>query len=89
MAEEFGAAAGSEKNFLRMLKMATDPDYGSDYGFLFIVFGLRIRFFNSYRSEFQVRQLEDEPNLDNKVNVERQHQTHEAKSRRRAVEGEQ
>ena len=50
LAEEFGAAAGSEKNFLHMLKLATDPDFG----FMFIVFGLKIRFFNSYRSEFKV-----------------------------------
>ena len=55
LAEEFGAAAGSEKNFLRMLKRATDPDFG----FLFIVFGLKIRFFNSYRSEFLVTHEDD------------------------------
>ena len=55
LAEEFGAAAGTEKNFLKMLKQATDIDYG----FLYIVFGLKIRFFNSYRSEFQVIQEED------------------------------
>ena len=54
LAEEFGAAAGSDKNFLRMLKRATDPDFG----FLFIVFGLKIRFFNSYRSEFQITDAE-------------------------------
>ena len=51
LAEEFGAAAGSEKNFVAMLDRATE----SDYGFLYIVFGLKIRFFSSYRSEFRVR----------------------------------
>ena len=50
LAEEFGAAAGSEKNFLAMVKRATAPDFG----FLYIVFGLKIRFFNSYKSEFVV-----------------------------------
>ena len=50
LAEKFGQAAGSEKLFLEMLKRATDPDFG----FLYIVFGLRIRFFNSYRSEFRL-----------------------------------
>ena len=54
LAEEFGAAAGTERNFLSMLKKATDPDYG----FLYIVFGLKIRFFNSYRSEFQITDAE-------------------------------
>ena len=52
LAEEFGAAAGSEKIFLEMLKRSTEPDYG----FLYIVFGLKIRFFNSYRAEFQVKE---------------------------------
>jgi len=51
LAEEFGAAAGSEKIFLEMLKRATD----SDFGFLYIVFGLKIRFFNSYRGEFRLK----------------------------------
>ena len=51
LAEEFGAAAGSEKIFLEMLKRATDPDFG----FLYIVFGLKIRFFNGYRSEFRLK----------------------------------
>ena len=51
LAEEFGQAAGSDKIFLDMLRRATEPDYG----FLFIVFGLKIRFFNSYRSEFQIK----------------------------------
>ena len=51
LAEEFGQAAGSEKVFLEILRRATDPDYG----FLYIVFGLKIRFFNSYRSEFKLR----------------------------------
>ena len=50
LAEEFGAAAGSEKNFLTMLKRATDQPYG----FLYIVFGLRIRFFNSYKTEYKI-----------------------------------
>ena len=52
LAEEFGAAAGSEDNFLEMVRRATAPDFG----FLFIVFGLRIRFFNSYKGEFKIRE---------------------------------
>ena len=55
LAESFGAAAGSEKNFLKMLKTATEPAYG----FLYIVFGLKIKFYNSYKSEFRV--VESEP----------------------------
>ena len=51
LVEEFGEAAGSDEAFQAMLKRATD----SDYGFLYIVFGLRVRFFSSYRSEFQVQ----------------------------------
>ena len=39
LAEEFGQAAGSEKILLEMLKRATDPDFG----FLYIVFGLKIK----------------------------------------------
>ena len=59
LAEEFGAAAGSEKNFLDMVKRAT----AQDFGFLYIVFGLKIRFFNSYRTEFVVTEsLEDASN---------------------------
>ena len=58
LAEEFGQAAGSEKAFLEMLKRATDPDFG----FLYIVFGLKIRFFNSYRSEFKLKSSDDEEN---------------------------
>jgi len=50
LAEEFGQAAGSEKLFLDMVKRATDEPYG----FLYIVFGLKIRFFNSYKSEFKI-----------------------------------
>ncbi len=50
LAEEFGQAAGSEKTFLEMVRRATMPDYG----FLYIIFGLRIRFFNSYKSEFKL-----------------------------------
>ena len=56
LAEEFGAAAGSEKNFLAMAKRATS----SDYGFLYIVFGLKVRFFNSYHSEFVVQDAEED-----------------------------
>jgi hypothetical protein len=51
LAEEFGAAAGTEKNFLDMLKRATTPDFG----FLYVVFGTRVRFFNSYKGEFVVK----------------------------------
>ena len=54
-AEKCVAAAGSEKNFLTMLKWATDVDYG----FLYIVFGLRIRFFNSYKSEFWLKDADN------------------------------
>ena len=54
LAEEFGAAAGDEKTFLKMLDAATQPNYG----FLYIVFGLKIRFFKSYSSEFKVRHPE-------------------------------
>jgi len=56
LAEEFGAAAGSEQNFLQMLKLATDQDYG----FLYIVFGLKIRFFNCYKGEFRVVDASEE-----------------------------
>jgi len=56
LAEEFGAAAGSEDNFLRMLKLATDQDYG----FLYIVFGLKIRFFNCFKGEFRVADASEE-----------------------------
>ncbi len=51
LAEEFGAAAGSEENFLAMLDRSTKPAYG----FLYIVFGLKVRFFNCYKHEFIVR----------------------------------
>ncbi len=54
LAEEFGAAAGSEQNFLAMLDRATAPAYG----FLYIVFGLKVRFFNCYKNEFKVRSIE-------------------------------
>ena len=50
LSEEFGAAAGSEEKFVAMLSRATE----TDYGFLYIVFGLKIRFFSSYRSEFKI-----------------------------------
>ena len=50
LVEEFGESAGSDAAFLQMLKRATAPEYG----FLFVVFGLKVRFFSSYRSEFQV-----------------------------------
>ena len=48
--EEFGEAAGSDANFEAILRRAT----AHDYGFLFVVFGLRVRFFSSYRTEFQI-----------------------------------
>ena len=50
LVEEFGEAAGSDQAFAEMLKRATAPEYG----FLFVVFGLKVRFFSSYRSEFRV-----------------------------------
>ena len=50
LVEEYGQAAGGDEAFAAMLKRATSVDFG----FLYIVFGLRVRFFNSYRSEFQV-----------------------------------
>ena len=50
LVEEFGEAAGSDQAFAEMLKRATAPEYG----FLFVVFGLKVRFFSSYRSEFKV-----------------------------------
>ena len=50
LSEEFGQSAGSEKHFQRMVKIATTPDFG----FLYITFGLKVRFFNSYKSEFQI-----------------------------------
>ena len=56
LVEEYGQAAGSDEAFAAMLKRATSVDYG----FLYIVFGLRVRFFNSYRSEFQVTETEEE-----------------------------
>ncbi len=60
LAEELGAAARSEENFLAMLDRATAPAYG----FLYIVFGLKIRFFNCYKSEFKVRSLEHDSDSD-------------------------
>ena len=56
LAEEFGAAAGDDKLFLQMLKTATSQNGG--FGFLYIVFnaGPRIRFFNSYSSEFVIKE---------------------------------
>jgi hypothetical protein len=56
LAEEFGAAAGSDETFLTLLKKATTPDFG----FLYVVFGTRVRFFNSYKSEFLIRDEDDE-----------------------------
>ena len=54
-AEEFGAAAGDEKLFLQMLKTATSQNGG--FGFLYIVLNQpRIRFFNSYSSEFVIKE---------------------------------
>jgi hypothetical protein len=50
LTEEFGEAAGNDQAFAEMLKRATAPEYG----FLFVVFGLKVRFFSSYRSEFRV-----------------------------------
>ena len=50
LVEEFGEAAGTDTAFIEMLKRATAPEYG----FLFVVFGLKVRFFSSYRSEFKV-----------------------------------
>jgi hypothetical protein len=50
LVEEFGEAAGSDAAFLEILRRATAPDFG----FLFVVFGLKVRFFSSYRSEFRV-----------------------------------
>jgi len=61
LAEEFGAAAGSEKTFLEMVRRATEPDYG----FLYVVFGLKIRFFNSYRGEFRVTEADSQDNETN------------------------
>ena len=55
LVEEYGQAAGGDEAFAAMLKRATSVDYG----FLYIVFGLRVRFFNSYRSEFQVESEEE------------------------------
>ena len=52
MTEEFGESAGSDEAFQRMLKHATTPDFG----FLYVVFGLRTRFFNSYKTEFQLEE---------------------------------
>ena len=56
LSEEFGQAAGSEENFVAMLNRAT----GTDYGFLYIVFGFKIRFFSSYKSEFKITAAVDE-----------------------------
>ena len=50
LTEEFGEAAGSDEAFQQILKYATAPNYG----FLYVVFGLKVRFFNSYHSEFQI-----------------------------------
>ena len=43
-----------------MVKMATRPDFG----FLYIVFGLKIRFFNSYKSEFKINNLDEDDNAE-------------------------
>ena len=50
LTEEFGESAGSDEAFQEILRRATAPDFG----FLFVVFGLKVRFFSSYRSEFRV-----------------------------------
>ena len=50
LTEEFGESAGSDDIFQEILKRATAPDYG----FLYVVFGLKVRFFSSYRGEFKV-----------------------------------
>ena len=55
LSEEFGQSAGSENNFQKMVKIATTPDFG----FLYITFGLKVRFFNSYKSEFQITEADD------------------------------
>ena len=57
LTEEFGESAGSDTAFVEMLKRATAPEYG----FLFVVFGLKVRFFSSYRSEFKVAEPQTEP----------------------------
>ena len=59
LVEEFGEAAGSDATFLEMLRRATAPEYG----FLFVVFGLRVRFFSSYRNEFKVRAAQEREEL--------------------------
>jgi hypothetical protein len=50
LTEEFGESAGSDEIFQEILKRATAPDFG----FLYVVFGLKVRFFSSYRGEFKV-----------------------------------
>ena len=50
LTEEFGESAGSDEAFQEILRRATAPDFG----FLYVVFGLKVRFFSSYRSEFKV-----------------------------------
>ena len=56
--EEFGKAAGSDDIFEELLRRATEVDFG----FLYIVFGLKIRFFNGYGSEFQIRRGQEVEN---------------------------
>ena len=43
-----------------MLDRSTAPAYG----FLYIVFGLKVRFFNCYKSEFKVRSIEQREDTD-------------------------
>ena len=48
VSEEYGHAAGGQDRFEEMLRRATEQDFG----FLFLTFGLRTRFFRSYGAEY-------------------------------------
>ena len=52
---------------MELLKRATSPDFG----FLYIVFGLKIKFFNSYKSEFKIKDDDAKISPYNKGNAER------------------
>ena len=82
--EEYGDAAGSEDAFEQMLRRATAPDFG----FLYIVFGLKVRFFNGYGSEFVVRRGQAaEDDFEEEGNGTARREVAQAPPRRGALEG--
>ena len=68
----------------QMLRRATAPDFG----FLYIVFGLKVRFFNGYGSEFVVRRGQAaEDDFEEEGNGTARREVAQAPPRRGALEG--